>query len=134
MNFLQLQTAIKETFKDNPIVNSVFDNSNMINQKHTKYSAVAFDVQMVTEYEDNTTYNYNFYAVELMQNDGTMINEHYSMLMSVLRDGFKALEDEYGVIIEYPISYQMNSVRFADVLDCVMANVNINVPNDGDCD
>lgn len=134
MDFLQLQDAIKETFKDNPIVKSVFDNSNMINQKHTKYSAVAFDIQMVTETEEYTTYNYNFFAVELMQPDGTMVNEHYSMLMGVLRDGFKVLEEDYGVIIEYPITYQMNSVRFADVLDCVMASVNIIVQNEGDCD
>lgn len=132
MKFLDLQNLIKDTYENNPLVKMTLDNSSLINSKGTKYWCVAYDIQSVTEYDDYTAYQYNIYAMERMDDRQDNINQHYSTGMEILRHGFEDLEQD-GLWIDRPISYQMNSLKFADVLDVVMATVTINVEND-DCD
>lgn len=134
MNYLELNKALEEVYKSSTLVNSVYDNSNLINQKSTRYWCVAFDIQNVTEYEEYSTMSYNIYAVERMNQDFSMINEHYQIGMDIIKEGLGLLEERFGVSVEYPIQYNMNSIRFSDVLDCVMASVVIIVSNDIDCD
>lgn len=134
MNYLELNKALEEVYKSSTLVNSVYDNSNLINQKSTRYWCVAFDIQNVTEYEEYSTMSYNIYAVERMNQDYTMINEHYQIGMDIIKEGLGLLEERFGVSVEYPIQYSMNSIRFSDVLDCVMASATIIVDNDGDCE
>lgn len=133
MKYLELNKALNDVYSNNPLVNSVYDNSNKINQKGTKYWAIAYDIQNIVEYEDYTTYNYNIFAVERMDDAQEMINEHYDTGMRILKDGFSGLEANYDVSVQHPITYQMNSIRFADVNDVVMANVSITAEN-SDCD
>lgn len=133
MKFKEMQDALNAAYSANPLVNCVYDNSNKINQKSTKYWCIAYDIVSVTETEDYTTYQYNIYALERMDDAQLQINDHYSTGMEILKDGFDRMEQDYGVIVNYPISYQMNSVRFADINDVVMANVAITTEN-ADCE
>lgn len=133
MVLLEVIKAIKNTYSSIPLVNSVYDNSNLINRKDTKYINVSFDLQSVNEYVDYSIYNFNIIASELMSDKENLTNEHFSTLVNIIREGFDLLELNYDINIDYPINYQMNTLKFADVLDIVQANVNMIVQNTEDC-
>lgn len=133
MVLLEVIKAIKDTYSTIPLVNSVYDNSNLINRKETKYINVSFDLQGVNEYENYSVYNFNITASELMSDKENLTNQHYSTLVNVIREGFDLLQLNYDIDVDYPINYQMNTLKFADVLDIVQANVNIITENTEDC-
>lgn len=133
MVLLEVIKAIKDTYSTIPLVNSVYDNSNLINRKDTKYINVSFDLQSVNEYENYSVYNFNITASELMSDKENLTNQHYSTLVNVIREGFDLLQLNYDIDVDYPINYQMNTLKFADVLDIVQANVNIITENTEDC-
>lgn len=133
MVLLEVIKAIQDTYSSIPLVNSVYDNSNLINRKDTKYINVSFDLQSVNEYENYSVYNFNITASELMSDKENLTNQHYSTLVNIIREGFDLLEVNYDIDIDYPINYQMNTLKFADVLDVVQANVNLIVQNTEDC-
>ena len=133
MVLLEVIKAIKDTYSTIPLVNSVYDNSNLINRKETKYINVSFDLQSVNEYENYSVYNFNITASELMSDKENLTNQHFSTLVNIIREGFDLLEVNYDIDIDYPINYQMNTLKFADVLDVVQANVNLITENTEDC-
>lgn len=131
MTYLEIDELINNTFSSLNGVKQVIRNSNKINDKHTKYVAVAYDFISATLGEDTTTYSFNIYAMELMGDSDNNSVPNHSKLMQILENGIVKLSEE--VDIEYPLSMTANSVKFADVLDVVMVTVGITVENTVEC-
>lgn len=110
----------------------ILRNSNLINSKSTVYPCVAFDLQSIVDNDDISTYSFTFYLCTKMNADFTQIEEHYNELIERFKLFLIDIEGE-GLIVNYPITYNANSLKFADVLDVVMATVSFTVNNDIDC-
>lgn len=111
---------------------SVLRNSNLINRKDTVYPAVAFDLQSIIDNDETSNYTFEFYLCTKMNSDFTQIEEHYNELIERFKLFLIDIESK-GLIVNYPITYQTNSLKFADVLDVVNATVSFTVNNDVDC-
>lgn len=111
---------------------SILRNSNLINRKDTIYPAVAFDLQSIVDNDETSNYTFEFYLCTKMNNDFSQIEEHYNELIECFKLFLIDIESK-GLIVNYPITYQANSLKFADVLDVVNATVNFTVNNDVDC-
>lgn len=135
MNHIHFIEKVDDAFGGLPLVEQVLHRSNNINDKTTKYWCVAYDIMSVTDEEEERTYNINFYAAERMDEKDAEPNIHFSIGMEILRDGLRQLEAEnYEITIKFPLTFYMNSVKFADVLDVVQMSVNITVENYEDCE
>lgn len=111
---------------------SVLRNSNLINRKETLYPCVAFDLTQIIDNDETSNYTFDFYLCTKMNSDFTQIEEHYNELIERFKLFLIDIEDE-GLLVNYPITYQANSLKFADVLDVVNATVTFTVNNDIDC-
>lgn len=111
---------------------SILRNSNLINRKDTIYPCVAFDLTQIIDNDETSNYTFEFYLCTKMNSDFTQIEEHYNELIERFKLFLIDIEDE-GLIVNYPITYQANSLKFADVLDVVNATVIFTVNNDIDC-
>lgn len=111
---------------------SILRNSNLINRKDTIYPCVAFDLQSIVDNDDTSVYSFTFYLCKKMNSDFSQIEEHYNELIERFKLFLIDIESK-GLIVNYPITYNANSLKFADVLDVVMVNVNFTVNNDVDC-
>lgn len=111
---------------------SVLRNSNLINRKETLYPCVAMDLTQIIDNDETSNYTFEFYLCTKMNSDFTQIEEHYQELIERFKLFLIDIEDE-GLIVNYPITYQANSLKFADVLDVVNATVIFTVNNDIDC-
>lgn len=111
---------------------SVLRNSNLINRKETLYPCVAFDLTQIIDNDETSNYTFEFYLCTKMNNDFSQIEEHYNELIERFKLFLSDIEGE-GLIVNYPITYQANSLKFADVLDVVNATVIFTVNNDIDC-
>lgn len=111
---------------------SILRNSNLINSKNTLYPCVAFDLTQIVDNDDTSNYTFEFYLCTKMNSDFTQIEEHYNELIERFKLFLIDVEGE-GLLVNYPITYNANSLKFADVLDVVMATVTFTVNNDIDC-
>lgn len=111
---------------------SVLRNSNLINRKETLYPCVAFDLTQIIDNDETSNYTFEFYLCTKMNSDFTQIEEHYNELIERFKLFLIDIEDE-GLLVNYPITYQANSLKFADVLDVVNATVTFTVNNNIDC-
>lgn len=111
---------------------SILRNSNLINSKNTLYPCVAFDLTQIIDNDETSNYTFDFYLCTKMNADFTQIEEHYNELIERFKLFLEDIEGE-GLIVNYPITYNANSLKFADVLDVVMATVNFTVNNDIEC-
>lgn len=132
MNYYELNELIKNTYTNTPLVEMVLENSNLINNKGTMYWCIAYDLVLATRYETYTEYQFNIYACERMDDAQLDIVQHYSKGIEIIMTGLETINET--VDVQYPINFQMNSIKFADVLDVVMATVNIQVENTVDCE
>ena len=111
---------------------SILRNSNLINRKDTIYPCVAFDLTQIIDNDETSNYTFEFYLCTKMNSDFTQIEEHYNELIEIFKLFLIDIEGE-GLIVNYPITYQANSLKFADVLDVVNATVSFTVNNETDC-
>lgn len=111
---------------------SILRNSNLINRKDTIYPCVAMDLTQIIDNDETSNYTFEFYLCTKMNSDFTQIEEHYNELIERFKLFLIDIEGE-GLIVNYPITYQANSLKFADVLDVVNATVSFTVNNDVDC-
>lgn len=111
---------------------SILRNSNLINRKDTIYPCVAMDLTQIIDNDETSNYTFEFYLCTKMNCDFTQIEEHYNELIERFKLFLIDIEGE-GLIVNYPITYQANSLKFADVLDVVNATVSFTVNNDVDC-
>lgn len=111
---------------------SILRNSNLINRKDTIYPCVAFDLTQIIDNDETSNYTFEFYLCTKMNSDFTQIEEHYNELIERFKLFLIDIESE-GLLVNYPITYQANSLKFADVLDVVNATVSFTVNNDVDC-
>lgn len=111
---------------------SILRNSNLINRKDTIYPCVAFDLTQIIDNDETSVYSFTFYLCKKMNSDFTQIEEHYNELIERFKLFLIDIESK-GLIVNYPITYQANSLKFADVLDVVNATVIFTVNNDIDC-
>lgn len=111
---------------------SILRNSNLINRKDTIYPCVAFDLTQIIDNDETSNYTFEFYLCTKMNSDFTQIEEHYNELIERFKLFLSDIESK-GLIVNYPITYQANSLKFADVLDVVNATVIFTVNNDIDC-
>lgn len=111
---------------------SILRNSNLINRKDTIYPCVAFDLTQIIDNDETSNYTFEFYLCTKMNSDFTQIEEHYNELIERFKLFLIDIESK-GLIVNYPITYQANSLKFADVLDVVNATVIFTVNNDIDC-
>lgn len=111
---------------------SILRNSNLINRKETLYPCVAFDLTQIIDNDETSNYTFEFYLCTKMNSDFTQIEEHYNELIERFKLFLIDIEGE-GLLVIYPITYNANSLKFADVLDVVMASVTFTVNNNVDC-
>lgn len=111
---------------------SILRNSNLINRKETLYPCVAMDLTQIIDNDETSNYTFEFYLCTKMNSDFTQIEEHYNELIERFKLFLIDIESK-GLIVNYPITYQTNSLKFADVLDVVNATVSFTVNNDVDC-
>lgn len=111
---------------------SILRNSNLINRKDTIYPCVAFDLQSIVDNDETSNYTIEFYLCTKMNSDFTQIEEHYNELIERFKLFLIDIESK-GLIVNYPITYNANSLKFADVLDVVMASLSFTVNNDINC-
>ena len=111
---------------------SILRNSNLINRKDTSYPCVAFDLESIIDNDETSNYSFNFYLCTKMNADFSGVEEHYNELIERFKLFLEDIEDE-GLLVNYPITYNANSLKFADVLDVVMASLSFTVNNDTDC-
>lgn len=111
---------------------SILRNSNLINRKETLYPCVAMDLTQIIDNDETSNYTFEFYLCTKMNSDFTQIEEHYNELIERFKLFLIDIEGE-GLIVNYPITYQANSLKFADVLDVVNPTVTLTVNNNIDC-
>lgn len=111
---------------------SILRNSNLINRKETLYPAVAFDLTQIIDNDETSNYTFDFYLCTKMNADFSGVEEHYNELIERFKLFLEDIEDE-GLLVNYPITYQANSLKFADILDVVNPIVTFTVNNDTDC-
>lgn len=132
MTYKELDNIIYNAFQNHSLIKDVVKNSNNINSKNRRYWAAAYDLTSLTVTEDLSTYNFNFYTLDRMINEENSIN-NYSIGIEILKEVLQEIEDQTEGV-QYPISFQCSSVKFADVLDVVQATVTITVDNTTDCE
>lgn len=132
MTYKELDNIIYNAFNNHSLIKDVVKNSNSINSKNRKYWAAAYDLTNLTVTEDLSTYSFNFYVLERMTDEDNSIN-NYSIGIEILKDILQDIEDQTEGV-QYPVTFQCSSVKFADVLDVVQATVQITVENSTDCE
>lgn len=132
MTYKELDSIIHNAFATIPIVMDIVKDSNSINSKNRRYWAVAYDLTNIIVTEDLSTYTFNFYALERMVDSDDSRISNYSTGIEILKKGFDNINDIVDGV-QYPISFQCSSVKFADILDVVQATVQITIENTIDC-
>lgn len=131
MTYIELQQAITDTYSQFVEINEVYDHSSKLNQKDTKYPCVVFELSTINDNGNFSTFTFDILVANKMQINQSTV--HHNQSIEILKKGFKILEDEYDVEILYPIQYQLNSLKFSDVLDIVMVTISMRVENTEDC-
>lgn len=133
MTYKELDDIIYESFTSIPIVMEVVKDSNKINDKSRRYWAVAYDMTNVIVTDQLMTFTFNFYALERMVDSDDSRIFNYSKGIDILNKGIDNINDIVEGV-QYPISFQCSSVKFADILDVVQATVQITIEKSTDCE
>lgn len=131
MTYKELDDIIYNAFKSHSFIKDVVKNSNSINSKNRKYWAAAYDLTNLTVTEDLSTYSFNFYVLERMTDEENSIY-NYSIGIEILKDVLQEIEDQTEGV-QYPVTFQCSSVKFADILDVVQVTISIIIENSIDC-
>lgn len=133
MNLIELSDIIENTYQDITQA-SVFRNSNLINSKAVVYPVVAFDlIQIINNYQ-YSNYSFQFVLAKQMNSDFTEITEDYQNLINIFEEGIKQLEEDDRIDVIYPVNYQCNSLKFADVNNVLVVDITLQVENTLICD
>lgn len=133
MDLIELSDIIENTYQ-NITQASVFRNSNLINSKAVVYPVVAFDlIQIINNYQ-YSNYTFQFVLAKQMNSDFTEITEDYQDLINIFEQGIKQLEEDDRIDVVYPVNYQCNSLKFADVNNVLVVDITLQVENTLICD
>lgn len=133
MDLIELSDIIENTYQDITQA-SVFRNSNLINSKAVVYPVVAFDlIQIINNYQ-YSNYTFQFVLAKQMNSDFTEITEDYQDLINIFEEGIKQLEEDDRIDVIYPVNYQCNSLKFADVNNVLVVDITLQVENTLICD
>ena len=128
MNLIELSDIIENTYQDITQA-SVFRNSNLINSKAVVYPVVAFDlIQIINNYQ-YSNYSFQFVLAKQMNSDFTEITEDYQNLINIFEQGIRQLEEDDRIDVVYPVNYQCNSLKFADVNNVLVVDITLQVEN-----
>lgn len=128
MDLIELSDKIQHTYQDITQA-SVFRNSNLINSKAVVYPVVAFDlIQIINNYQ-YSNYSFQFVLAKQMNSDFTEITEDYQNLINIFEQGIKQLEEDDRIDVIYPVNYQCNSLKFADVNNVLVVDITLQVEN-----
>jgi adenine-specific DNA methylase len=128
MDLIELSDKIQHTYESITQA-SVFRNSNLINSKAVVYPVVAFDlIQIINNYQ-YSNYTFQFVLAKQMNSDFTEITEDYQNLINIFEQGIKQLEEDDRIDVIYPVNYQCNSLKFADVNNVLVVDITLQVEN-----
>lgn len=123
-----LETLIQNSL---PVGTNIYNRLSYVNSKDTKYPCIAYDIKSIVDNEDYVTYELDFMYADLYKNDST-VNQHFDTGITVIKDFINTVDQTESV--SRPYTFNVNSCRYADVLDCTLAALTINVENKFDCE
>lgn len=123
-----IETLIQNSL---PAGMNIYNRLSYVNSKDTKYPCIAYDIKSIVDNEDYVSYELDFMYADLYKNDST-VNQHFDTGIAVIKDFINTVDQTESV--SRPYTFDVNSCRYADVLDCTLATLTILIENKFDCE